>query len=168
MAKFHDEQRDPEHAELVADICKKKNIDKIVTLVYPKHPDVARRIETKRGTSDVGYVYIIARDLADYSLPYLIIDARRKLNNFAAVTQRIKAYQLERYQRTRRTGLRGQDYPKVSGEVDQPSLKIHSQKVIVTRSKPDGTARTLAANEEIALIFHDKEIDVFHRCDEAA
>lgn len=168
MAKLPDEQRGHEHDDLVADICKKENIDNIVALVYPKHPDVVGRIDPKRETDNAGYVYIIAYVLADYSLPYSIIDARLKLNNFAAVTRQIKAYQLERYQRTRRRTGPGQDYPKVSGEVDQASLKKHSQKVIVTRSKPDDTARTLATNEGIALIFHDKEMDVFHRCDKAA
>jgi hypothetical protein len=177
MAKFHDEffkQKDPEHDALVADVL--ENIEAVVELVYPIRFDAERQIqnlETERMITGkngfiIGYVDVIAH-VYDYSkdtrheYPYLIIDAKPKLNDFGAVTRQIKTYQNLLYQQThRQAGYGGSDYQEVSREY----LDKYSQKVIITHSEPTRAALVLAKNENIFLIVHDKETGRFLRADD--
>lgn len=63
MAKIHDEQRDPEHDGLIADV--KKNIHEVAGLVYPEFGAKRHiKIEPKRNNGECDYVIASVSDYA--------------------------------------------------------------------------------------------------------
>jgi hypothetical protein len=150
MAKFHDEHRDPEHDDLVADI--KKDIFEVAGLVYPEF-GAKRYVEIETRRNGGKYDYVIAHVYDDQALLHLIIDARPKLSDFEAVAQWLETCQRAYYQERYQTTQSGKDPSK---QVRQDILDKHSRKVIVTRSDPDSPTRISAERISIFLVVQDE------------
>jgi hypothetical protein len=153
MAKFHDEHRDQEHDDLVADI--KKKIKEVAGLVYHEFDGTRDiKIEPERNDGECDYVIAIVSDYTKdtkHERPHLIIDARPKLelSDFEEVATGLEACQKRCYQETHPT-----DDP--SKQVLEQFLYNHSRKVIVTRSDPDSLPRKSARERKIFLIVQDE------------